>query len=441
MSKSVWGQLRQALAASAITLAACSSPLKQGDTARSRGDWDAAVSSYEQALRSASNPGEIGAIKQRLSEAKARAAEDHVAAADRAETLHDRKGLLQNLRRAYELEPTDAIKARLEKAQQEEAAQCFLEGRVSMEQGRYGEAVDRLARAVEMGAGADATELLAQARTEDERAREAQYVSRVDEARRRLAARDWAGASAQYELAHAAAKHDDSMREAAFATHMARAEVSAARGDPASIAAACREFRTAAEFGIDGDHVNGRIAATEPVDLVINVLGAVILPFKPVSGKPWDGFGGGRDVSGVTKQLGMLMEASPQALLATEVLAPLIASGTEPPDCFVTITVGDRSFGGIGSTCMNSYTPRWNVGVVLSNTTASDGRTITIAVSDKDLEQDDPVGTIHTPIAELVRRAEAGPMRFVDKEWNLQAGGIVQLDVSVERRPPGTMNR
>lgn len=424
-----------------LVLGACSSPLKQGETARARGDWDAAVSSYEEALGNTADPGEIGMIKQRLAEARSNAAAAHVAAADRAETLHDHRGLVDHLRRAYDLVPTDAVKVRLERAQQEEAARCLSEGRVSLEQGRVSEAIERLSRAVEMGASTEASELLGKARNADEQAREATYGMRVEEARRRLAARDWAGASAQYELAHAAAKHDDSMCEAAFAAHMARAEMAMARGDPASIPAAYREFTAATAFGIDGDYVKSCIAATEPVDLAISVLGAVVLPFKPVSGKPWDGFGGGHDVSGVTKQLGMLMEASPQALLATEVLAPLIAAGAEPPDCFVTVTVGDTSFGGIRSTCMNSYTPRWNVGVVLTNTTASDGRTITITVTDKDLEQHDPVGTVHMSIAELVRRAEAGPLRFVDKDGNLLAEGLVQLDVSVEHRQVGSTHR
>jgi tetratricopeptide (TPR) repeat protein len=424
-----------------FALVACSSPMKQGETARARGDWDAAVSSYEQALRSTSDPREIGLIKQRLIESRSNAAAAHIAAADRAETLHDHRGMVDHLRRAYDLGPTEVIKVRLEKAQEEEAAQCLSEGRTSLEQGRTSEAIERLSRAVEMGAGAEASELLGKARNADERAREAAYGAHVAEARRRLASREWAAACSEYELAHAAARHDDSMREAAFATHMSRGESAVSRGDPSSIGQANREFKAAATFGIDGEYVNGRVTTTEPVDLIIKVLGAVIFPVKPVSGRPWDGFGGSRDVSGVTKQLGILLEASPQALLATEVLAPLIAAGSEPPDCFVTVTVGDSSFGGLGSTCMNSYTPRWNVGVVLPNTTASDGRTITITVTDKDLEQDDPVGTVHMPIAELVRRAEAGPLRFVDKDGNLQAEGVVQLDVSVERRPRGTMNR
>jgi hypothetical protein len=76
----------------------------------------------------------------------------------------------------------------------------------------------------------------------------------------------------------------------------------------------------------------------------------------------------------------------------------------------------------------------------LSNTSASDPRTITITVVDKDLEQHDHVGTVHMPIAELVKKADAGPLRFVDKDGNLQAEGVVQLDVSVERRPAGPVH-
>src|SRR5262245_40931306 len=100
-----------------LALAACTSPLERAETARAKGDWDAAASAYEEARRASSDPREIATIKGRLAEARGQAAAAHLAQADQAAMLHDRRGVVDNLTRAYELDPSDVIKERLKAAQ------------------------------------------------------------------------------------------------------------------------------------------------------------------------------------------------------------------------------------------------------------------------------------------------------------------------------------
>src|SRR5262249_7032980 len=149
--------------------------------------------SYEEALRASSDPREIATIKGRLAEARGQAAAAHLAQADQAAMLHDRRGVVDNLTRAYELDPSDVIKERLKAAQAEEAKACVQDGRTSLEQGKYADAVALLTRALSMGAGEDARDLLAKAKAEDNREREARYGQHVKAARAHVAAREREG--------------------------------------------------------------------------------------------------------------------------------------------------------------------------------------------------------------------------------------------------------
>jgi len=426
------------LVACITILIACTTPLERGDAARAREDWDDAVASYEEALRGAREPQEIEAIKARLSEARDRAAGVQLVLAERSEALRDQGGALMHLERAYQLRPTDDVKQKLQRAQVAEGEAKLRTGRLAFEQGHFGEAIESLERAEALAPSPESAELLVKARAEDQRLRAIEFNRCVTEGKQAVERRDWAGACAAFDRARQVFPRDDAAREASFAKLMAEGESYAARGDARSCGRACALFQQARGYGIDVAHVESRIAATEVVDLVITVHGAVVLPTKPVSGLPWDGVGGGKDAARLAEALALLTAVDPVTTGAASVLGSLFSKGSAAPDCFATVTVDRRSFGGEATFDQDDFLPQWDVRVVLPYVTRTDQRVVTIAVRDRDISEHDNVGAVHLTVAELVDRAARGRLHFYDEHGKLSADGILELDVSVERRPAGT---
>ncbi len=416
----------------------CTSAIERGDAARARDDWDAAVGAYEEAVRATNDPAAIAVIKARLLEAREHAADLHLALATQSSALHDDRAALGHLERAYQLRPSEDVRARLQQSQAVEGSASLRDGRLALEQERFSEAVELLARAATLAPSDEASELLAKARTADALARTVEYDLRVAAARRFLSTRDWGGATAEFERARQAQDRPDADREASFAKSMADGEAAAARGDQRSFDRACECFKQARQHELDTSYVDARIAATEIVDLVITIQGAVILPAKPVSGKPWDGLGGGADVSKFGKELALLATTNPLVTSAASLLSGAVSRGSAAPDCFVVVEVDGHMFGGEGTFDQDDFLPHWGLRFTLPYTAASDGRLVTVTIRDRDLEDHDNVGTAHLSVAELVRRAELGHLRFFDETGTLLAGGIVELDVSVERKPAGS---
>jgi len=426
------------LVACITVLVACTSPLERGDAARAREDWDAAVASYEEALHGAREPQEIEAIKARLHEARDRAADSHLALAERCEGLKDQGGALVHLERAYQLRPTADVKQKLQRAQLAEGEACLRTGRLALEQGRVGEAILALERAEALAPGPESAELLVKARAEDQRLREIQFDRCVKEGKQAVVRRDWVGACAAFDRARQALIRDEATREASFAKLMAEGEAYAMRGNAGSWGRACKLFQQARGYGIDVAYVESRIAATEVVDLVVTVHGAVVLPTKPVSGLPWDGIGGARDAARLAEAVALLGAIDPVTTSAASVLGSLFSKGTAAPDCFVTVTVDGKHFGGEVTVDQDDFLPQWGIRFLMPYATQIDPRIVTIEVRDRDLSDHDNVGAVHLTVAELAERSSKGRLRFYDEHGKLSADGILELDVSVERKPAGT---
>lgn len=421
----------------AVLGVSCTTPLERGDAARAREDWDAAVTSYEEALRGTREPQEIEAIKARLSEARDRAADLHLAQAERSEVLRDRSAALEHLERAYQLRPTEEVRQRLQRGQAAEGEACLRDGREALAQGRLADAIRLLERAELLAPSAEAAELLGKAQAEDLRLRSIEYERRVAQGRLAVECRDWGRACGEFELARRALARDDAVREEQFARLMAEGEAYAARGGATSSGRANALFLQARGYGLDAVHVDARIAATEVVDYVVTLHGAVILPGKPVTGAPWDGVGRGADMTRLADALALLAAADPVTTSAATALGALFSKGVSAPDCFAIVTFDGRSFGGAVTTDQDDYVPQWNVEFVVPSATIGDARVVTIMVRDRDLEDHDNVGVVHLTVGEIVERATKGRLRFFDDNGRLHADGIVELDISVERRPGG----
>ena len=91
-------------------------------------------------------------------------------------------------------------------------------------------------------------------------------------------------------------------------------------------------------------------------DYKITVHSGVILPFKPITHTPWDGFGGQiKNAKAIVQGMTMYLDGGAvMATLGGEVLEAASA-GSAAPDCYVIINWRGRKYGKRGNFEKNEY--------------------------------------------------------------------------------------
>jgi len=413
--------------------AGCANPLKRGDEAYSRRDWDQATEHYEVALRSGIDPARRDQVQSRLDESRAKAGDAHAARSAQLEAIGNLPSACHEANLAYRFDPSDASAARLGALRAKWAEQLLSSGRASLEAGNLDAAVEQLSRAQALSPTADGQGLLAQAQAAAAEARRRAYDGFINEAERSMAAHDWIGATSHYASAHRMGHTEDSLRREVFSKAMWEAEAAiASRNEPV----ARRAFETALRAGIDSEYVRGRMTYLLPCNYVVTVMEGVVLPFKPETERPWDGVGV-RQVAEAGEMLRSLAfltgGESTMVTRVGEIVVGGLQSEIEPPDTYVLMTVDGVTLGSRDLARLDTYRPAWNTSFSIRGS-PNDGDSLTITVMDRDLEEDDRVGGFPITAAELLSKPGVREFYFVTKEKELRAGGLLAIRISVERR-------
>lgn len=170
----------------------------------------------------------------------------------------------------------------------------------------------------------------------------------------------------------------------------------------------------------------------EPATVRVAILSALIGPSK-ADGHTWDGPG---HVSPETsrKVVGALAAANPYAAAAA-VLAGLSMGALEKPDPYgyaELIVAGRSARLELPMTFRDTFTPQW-AGAEFAGVPLRDNARIRVTLIDKDLEDDDPIGTVELAAEDLRAALHSGhvyPVQVADQSQNQLL--FVSVSVSAE---------
>lgn len=308
---------------------------------------------------------------------------------------------------------------------------------MAFKQERWAEVVANLEKVQQLAPSSECITLLAQARSALQEQMHASFNEFRSEAEVALRERQWSEAAAKYEAAHGFGEDSESRKASAFAKCMAEAETMFASqpSDAFGVFKLTRKYEQAFEEGIDQDYVRQRIQAVKPASYRITFNDAVILPFKPTSKTPWDGppnpvAGADALLSG----LGEMFEVSQPLVVLMPAILKLASAGQSDPDCYLSVSIGDKTFVNRDGRAKNSLHPTWQFAITFPPTNVFDTRMLHIRVIDADVTQDDDVGTHQISLGELVQRTGAHTYTLCDEKGKLASGGLLTLTVTVERQ-------
>jgi hypothetical protein len=401
------------------------------DAAYARQDWDTAAQQYQAALGDTPPGEQRQTIETRLAESRQRAAEGHLQRSRSLATAGDLAQACAEAETAMRFTESDAAAHQLGELRSSYATQLLERGKAALEAKQWDTAADLLSKALAARPSPEAQTLLGAAQDGAASFHRAAAASDAGEAEQAMAAHDWARAAALYRDAAGQGAKGGYTTQLTFCDAMSSAESAASSHQ---FGAAKQQFQAALATGIDAEYVSRRQRECVPGNYRVTIHGASILPFKPGSELAWDG-PPGKKVPGSAAMLshlaGVAVPGGPLGAHLTEMGADLLTKGIEPPDCYAIVTVGGNHFGSRDSAVRDSLTPTWNLAFDVAGTSKDPG-VVQVRVVDRDLMQDDDVGSWETTIGYLVSHTEPWHEVFIDAEKHLRAGGILELHLSVQ---------
>ncbi len=410
-----------------LVTAGCRSVGERADLAYAREDWDTAAALYEEALEGLTEPAEIGAAQERLARARDQGAAQHMQRSRAFEASGDMDAALHEAGAAFELTPTEEVGERIGALRTSMAASLRERAEAALAAGRAEEARDLLEQARDMAPTPDLEQLLRDAQAHLDAAHTLAMVTGQDALRRG----DWPAARAAFETAYEDEGDEASAAHIRLVEHLQAADVAAAGG---RVGVARRELDAARALGVAPDILDQQVRALIPADYQVTIHAAVVLPVKPQVHWPWDGLrqGAVRDAQVLLGRLGRVsaIEGLVVAKLAATA-AEFAGNAFELPDCYPLVSFDGETWGGRRYVRKDDLHPSWDVALVVHGS-ARDRRVLQVVVLDRDLQDDDTVGTWQVSVGEVLARDGVREFVFVDDEGNLAADGVVALEISVE---------
>jgi len=350
--------------------------------------------------------------------------------------IGDYAGALPLAEKALGYSPTEETQILVRDLRSREGTRLFQEGAAAVAGERWADAVEKLESAQKLAPTDEGARLLATARTVREKEARRAFDALTAEAGAALHAREWEKAATKFKAANELLADPDAHKCAAFARCMAEAE--AMYGEQPTSLFGCQrlvsKYEEALRFGIDQDFVRQRMNSVPPANYRVTINSAVVLPFKPGSKMPWDGFGGAvADADKLLKSLGGLAELSQgQASLVGEVTKLAIA-GTAAPDCYIIARVGDLVWHNRDQRDENDLHPTWNFPLTFPQRNAFDRTILRLEVRDRDLEEDDNVGEFQVSVGELIQKPGERTFQLFNPQGVLSAGALLSITITTER--------
>lgn len=413
----------------------CTNYLQKADNAYLKQDWDNAAINYSKALEKTSESTEISYIKPRLKESQENASMQHLKKAKEYLAINDSSSAYKHAELAFNFNPTPEVQQILSELRVTEGQRYLEEGQNAFKNEHWQEAVSLLTNAQKISPTDEGNSLLNQAKTKLKEHQNKEFDDAITQAQNNLNSRRWMDAIAQYEKAHKISSTTQTKREYQFCKLMFEAEKKSLSGSPNELNHAVSIYREALTFNIDSDYVQTKLDEIQPANYRIIFNSALILPFKPNTKTAWDGLGNSvENAEALLGELGAF--AGPKGAAASQlaVLAMKIANiGFAAPDCYIEITFNNQVYGGVGTKKQDDYQPVWNFPLPFSGFSKSDSGVLSVNVIDADERNDDNIGSFQIKLSDLL--AEEGPrtLKFFDSQGYLKAGGLLLLNVSVER--------
>lgn len=419
--------------------AACTNHFKEADNASLRGDWDGAVAHYEIALADSSDAQEISRIKEKLDAAKKQASQSNVNTAKQFLAINDIESAYRHAEKAFRYSPTVEIQNLLKQLRLQESDRLFVEGKQALQKGHLAKAVTYLEKSKTLAPTEINAQLLNAAKRELIEYNKQQFSLHEGKAIRHLEKRNWAVAKTAFASAHKYGSTPLSVKHGEFVTFMLEGEQAVSTFETSNnryhARIATSQFENALRYQIDSDYVQARLKYIKPADYVLTIHSAVVLPFKPVSRKAWDGLG--QLIEHTDKILdGLSYFLTPQGVAFAKLstgIAQITQGGTAAPDCYIQVVIGNQVFGGRHYRQQDDHVPVWNLRIKLSQFTKSANQIVNIIVRDADLKDDDNVGSYQLRLGDLLGREGVHEIPLFSSR-KLHADGLLALKVSVERQ-------
>ena len=424
-SRTIRSVAGNAILLGALALSACASSLQLADQAWIAEDWSAAARHYADAMNDGEAAERIDDVRGRLATSRERAAASHLSFARAMRKSGDLTGALQEAETAFEFGQTDEIAEELRVLRAARAASLARDGRAALAHGDAIAAETSLERARDLDPTLDVSSDLTAARISANATRTEAFAEASDRGNAAFEARDWPVAVAQFEqaLSNSEDAHVRSLLQ--FCQSLQAAESSAARG---SWATAEMHFRSAQQLGIAPEVLEERAPYATRAPYRLTIHGAIVLPFKPGDKRQWDGRPG-KEFQGARKLLAKILGVSGPSAVVYGQLADLVNTGVAPPDCFPVVTIGAREDFYGDRTVQDSCEPQWDASRQV-RTSAWDGRTLSVIVWDRDIAENDPVGSWQVTLGDLAR--EPGVHHVILTEGGtLRGEGILALKLSL----------